>query len=288
MPTSIQSVLYQFALDLSNCSVQALGSAGGFSGAQFWRIGTREGDLALRCWPREHPPIEQLRYIHDVLQHAKRRGIDFVPVPLSIPSGETFVRHNGYLWELAPWLPGQANYLEKPNDDKLRAAMSALAKFHNGLAEYPSARVTAVPAVVERLAMLRQLDRNGLEKLSSYVSSKVWPELEQPAGQFLALVPTVVPRLVAQLAKLENLQFAIQPCIRDIWHDHVFFTGNRVTGMIDFGAMRDDFPAVDVARLLGSLVGDDEDNWRIGTEAYGRTRPLSETELSSIRVLDAT
>jgi hypothetical protein len=38
----------------------------------------------------------------------------------------TFLSHEGHLWELAPWLPGAADYEKSPRVEKLRAAMSAL------------------------------------------------------------------------------------------------------------------------------------------------------------------
>jgi len=80
----------------------------------------------------------------------------------------------------------------------------------------------------------------------------------------------------------------VQPCIRDIWHDHVLFTGDEVTAIIDFGAMDIDTPATDVARLLGSLVGDDEAGWRIGVSAYSTIRPLSTVEEHTAKALDTS
>jgi len=79
-----------------------------------------------------------------------------------------------------------------------------------------------------------------------------------------------------------------QVCLRDIWHDHVLFTGERVTGLIDFGALDIDIPAVDIARLLGSMAGDDATAWQTGIAAYSDTRPLSELEIRVAKALDAS
>jgi Ser/Thr protein kinase RdoA (MazF antagonist) len=75
--------------------------------------------------------------------------------------------------------------------------------------------------------------------------------------------------------------------LRDVWHDHVLFSRDEVTGMIDFGAVDFDTPAVDVARLLGSLVGDDAEGWQAGLAAYTAARPLSHDETRAIAALDA-
>jgi hypothetical protein len=49
-----------------------------------------------------------------------------------------------------------------------------------------------------------------------------------------------------------------------------------------------DHPAVDVARLLGSLVADDAAGWSAGLRAYGEVRPLAEDEAELARALDET
>src|SRR5262249_34516445 len=80
----------------------------------------------------------------------------------------------------------------------------------------------------------------------------------------------------------------VQPCLCDVWHDHVLFTGNAVTGIIDYGSMKEDHVAVDLARLLGSLVEDDEAGWKVGLAAYQRVRALTSEEINLARWLDHT
>jgi homoserine kinase type II len=79
-----------------------------------------------------------------------------------------------------------------------------------------------------------------------------------------------------------------QPVIRDIWHDHVLFLDNAVTGIIDFGAMAVDTVAVDIARLLGSLADGNEQHWREGLRAYRELRPVSLTQQELLVTLDRT
>ena len=54
----------------------------------------------------------------------------------------------------------------------------------------------------------------------------------------------------------------------DVWHDHVLFTGDRVTGIIDYGSMKLDHPAIDLARWLGDTIGEDRERLERGLRAY--------------------
>ena len=288
----IQAIVREYPANLQPARVEPLGAAGGMSGAQFWRIASASGPLVLRCWPSEHPTAERLRFIHDVLFHAAERGISFLAVPILSASGESFVFADGHLWELSPWMPGDANYERSPSMQKLGAAMRALAKFHVAVRDFRTAATAQVtgspPAIARRLTRLRDLSLGGTSKLSEAINHEVWPELEPLARRFLAMMPTLLPRAIARLERFSNTRLPTQPCIRDIWHDHVLFTGEEVTGIIDFGAMDIDTPATDVARLLGSLVGDDEADWRAGVSAYSESRPLSTGEQQAAKALDTS
>jgi Ser/Thr protein kinase RdoA (MazF antagonist) len=88
------------------------------------------------------------------------------------------------------------------------------------------------------------------------------------------------------LEATRTVEVPLQPCIRDVWHDHILFTGDRVTGLVDFDAMGSGSVAGDVARLLGSLAGDNASLWSIGLEAYGSLRPLSDVEQTLLTALD--
>lgn len=66
----------------------------------------------------------------------------------------------------------------------------------------------------------------------------------------------------------------------------MLFVGDDVSGLIDFGAMQPDSVAADIARLLGSLAGDDRQAWTTGLAAYESVRPLSEPERTLIPIFD--
>ena len=75
-----------------------------------------------------------------------------------------------------------------------------------------------------------------------------------------------------------RMQVTAQPCIRDIWHDHVLYVGAEVSGFVDFGALRMDHVAADISRLVGSLVGDDPHRRAAALAAYAATSPLTDAD----------
>jgi homoserine kinase type II len=266
-----------------------LGAAGGFSGAEFWRLSAPRGQLCLRRWPREHPTPEGLVRIHAVLAQVSDRGFRLIARPLPTRAGHTFVEHGGHLWELTPWLPGRADYHARPSAARLDAAMQALATFHVAAATVPGGESRAPsPSISRRLARLRGITGRGLNDLRGSTARNAgrWPDLAARADALFGFVAEVARSVEQKLADSASIVVPLQPCIRDIWHDHVLFEGDAVAGLIDFGALQTDSVATDVARLLGSLVGDDPAGWQAGLAAYGDIRPLTADERRLVAVLD--
>lgn len=288
-------VLESYSADYRPGQVELVGGAGGFSGARLWRLETAHGRLCLRRWPREHPTRERLEFIHQVLWHVDRAGFHRIPVPLKTRAGGGCVEQAGHLWELTPWLPGQADYRLAPSPARLRAALVALAEFHLAAGTFPlrktdsqSVRLEPAPSpgILERIDRLRGWSAEKLRGVSHALERHPWPELAQRAARVLELFPLAAPGVRAALEQAGRLRVPLQPCIRDIWHDHVLFIGDPVSGLIDFGAMRPDSVSADVARLLGSLAGDDVQAWQQGLAAYAGVRTLSASELLMVTAFD--
>lgn len=278
-----QHVLSHYPLGIR--PLEPLGGAGGFSGAEFWRVHGLDGDWCLRCWPLGHPSPERLKFIHAVLGSVARRGLEVVAVPEPTRQGETFIVSAGHHWELARWMPGSPARRNSLNREQLGAAMRCLGTFHL-LAADCQQTIGAAPGIVERVDRITELERGVLQKIQEACRQPVWPELASRVDPILRSFQLHAPRLKQQLVAAGKLHVPVQPCIRDIWSDHVLFTGNDVSGLIDFGAMRMDHVAADVARLVGSLVGDDEELRRVALSTYAHTRVLSEQELLLVNIYD--
>lgn len=282
----IRPVLAAYGPALAPFVAECLEGAGGFSGARLWRLSTPQGDLCLRRWPPEHPTPEQLTWIHSVLRAAAANGFQRLPVPLVTTNQSTWVRWENALWELAPWLSGRADYSSHPSPARLAAALQTLAEFHLSVADFGSPISGASPGIERRVQQLDRLLQEDFARIAAAVSEAPHQELQDPALQLLELFPRLAERSRRALQGAAGQHVALQPCLRDIWHDHVLFEVERVTGIVDFGAMRIDSVAGDIARLLGSLVGDDARGWQSGLLAYEQIRPLSASELSLIPVFD--
>lgn len=266
----------------------------GFSGAAVWRVETLAGPLALRRWPDNGPPADRLRGLHALLHHLHNRGLTFVAVPLRNRTGSTITRHRNTWWQLEPWLPGVADFALNPSRLRLTAAMQALARWHNAariFAPEPPAKswfggpeCGPAPAIVERTARLRDmLLRIGQMTPPTHLPTGDWRDAFR---RLLAGCHSRGPQLLPLLEPVRTTSVPLQICLRDVWLDHVLFTGDTVTGLIDPSASRCDSVATDLARLLGSLIGDDAPAWDLALAAYENERPLSAVERQLIPLLD--
>jgi Ser/Thr protein kinase RdoA (MazF antagonist) len=74
----------------------------------------------------------------------------------------------------------------------------------------------------------------------------------------------------------------LQPTPRDARAEHFLFEGDRLTGLVDFGAMGVDSTASDLARLLADWVGNDRAAFTNALDAYAAIRPLDGLEIERI------
>lgn len=272
--------------------------SGGFSGAELWRIPATAGDFVLRRWPDGQLNAGRLMFIHGMLRHAARRGAPPVPVPVRSRAGATFVDYAGALWQLDPWLPGAAEVRRPPPVDRLTAACRALAGFHAAVVDFPAPerREGSSPAVMQRMQLWLEARHRGIEELQQALevelnADSAVAQLRRRGQEFLQLFASARSRLEAAFGATIDSVVPLQPVIRDVTADHVLFTGDEVSGLIDFGSSAVDTPAVDLARLIGSFVGDDaalRDAALAAYETSGHGRSLTTCERQLVVWLDTT
>jgi Ser/Thr protein kinase RdoA (MazF antagonist) len=263
----------------------SLGSGGGFSGSRVWHGTTLEGkSFALKA----HPPGADRRIlegrVHPWQDDLTRAGMTFIPQVIRTRSGATLSEAGGRLWEINTWMPGRADFHDDPNNARLQAAMVVLAQIHQIWAKRPEAAMTqgGCPAFDRRLGALTEWEK---------LTATGWkPKFDNPGDpvQLPALdlwnkLPRLLPVIKETIAQWRKVPLAIHPCLCDVWHDHLLYQHDVLTGLIDFTAAKVDHPAVDLARCLGSLLPQGE-RWDVALTAYESVRHLPDKEL--VRVLD--
>lgn len=279
------------------CSLKVVPFEGsrGFSGAEVLKLNGGPGQFCLRRWPTERPSDVRIRGLHRLLKIIADRGVSPVAVPIAAENGSTLVKSHGELWQLEPWMPGSADYWQHPSDTRLQSAMAALAAWHRAAAKFePKAdearwfanRGDATsPAVLERLQIIKRW-QSGMWRESQQTLADAASFFREMGEQILRLFGLVAPKVIQHLRAAASVGVRLQPCLRDVWHDHVLFTGDEVTGLIDPTACRSDTVATDLARLIGSFVGDDQRARQCALEEYQRHRTLTLHELGLVEVLD--
>src|SRR5262245_60527200 len=249
-----RSVLSFYALDQRAVrQIEPLENAGGWSGSRLWRVTVGSGAfhsapivaplsaprplvgtgipapllgerlLCLRRWPKEHPPKLDLAVNHGLLRRIAA-SLPIVAYPLTTPGGQTYIEHDGHLWELTDWRPGKADYHVNPNRTRLRAAMHSLARFHELSALQSQSSNTSIPrAFFDRWRLGREMVGGGLATIERALASPLGDEIDLRAGRLLDLARKGLqtlsqnqsPVALEATAKLANFHV-----IRDVHHDH--------------------------------------------------------------------
>jgi Ser/Thr protein kinase RdoA (MazF antagonist) len=243
----------------------------GLSESIIWKCTTPNGLACLRAWATNHPNLERLAQIHQAMKELSDAGLSMTPKLFGTSRGQSFAADGGRFWELTTWLPGQADYLTKPSDAKLLASLSTLAAIHDVWAR--SARKASSPTLHDRRTRLADClgKLAEIETRFPYIASS---NFEQGlCSETCAALRQHGPRLAAELAQLDE-GATVHCVLRDIWSDHVLFTDETVTGVIDFGALRIDEPTTDLVRLLSSLEPLNASKQELGLAAYESLRKM--------------
>jgi Ser/Thr protein kinase RdoA (MazF antagonist) len=283
-PTDVEVVLRTFLPPSGWRAFAPLGNHGGFSGASLWKVETADGQWCLRAWPAG-VDANRVAGIHVYMAQARGRGLIFVPRVCAAPNGRTAVDHGGRAWDLCQWMPGTADFAVFPGLTRLQRACEALAHIHQAWAgERTSGPCPAVERRWQHWRRWHDAVQSGW-RLTPHNART--PALAELVHQAAFTVPRWAEQVPAMLADAPG-RAVIQPCLRDVWHDHLLFTGGDLTGLIDYGSVGPDHVAVDLARMLGSLVSNDTAQFDAGLRAYRAVCPLADGEEQLVRLLDRT
>jgi len=269
----------------------------GFSGAIVERLEIAGQHFALRGWPQDALPAARIIGLHHLQRFLYDRGINQVSVPVMTAEGQSMIQHENRFWQLEPWMPGEANFLEQPSDAKLKSVMQLLARLHLAAGQHVSSSDAAQwfsishsassPTIIERLLLVEQWSDTNPQTIRRLIDHKKIPEtVKESLRQILTQFLPKVRMIQSELREMLTCESTLQPSLRDLWSDHVLFTDDRVTGLIDFGACRSENPMIDLSRLLGSYFIRDSDSYRKAINWYDEIRPVSSAERKLFPVFD--
>ncbi len=249
---------------------------GGFSGADVWRGEGANGTpaFALKRWPSQ-TTIARLAQIHAWIKQVVH--LPFVPIVLHTVDGDTVVQDEDRVWDVTKWLPGVPHMLA--GQAEVEYVCQAVAELHAVWSQLPQR--SQCPGVMRRLEVLTQWISN-----PDLTIADLQPSLKGLISRAMAIVERVAPFVLQALRPWETVPILLHPCIRDLRGEHVLYVGEHVTGIVDFGAMDVDSPAIDLARLLGDLAGENEELIAAGLNKYRQFRSGFDVGDGFIRLLD--
>lgn len=300
----------------------------GFSATKIWQIRqvipvlgqvgpATECDSALWClrsWPIDEPGADTLGWIHQqVISAAAHCPFILAPVPLKGGS-KAFVEYENRLWQVERWATGRNDFHDAPSPTRVTEGMQALAQLHLGwiatpqesssillgqwnAAGKPYATLGPSPGLQNRWIQLNQLLES---KRTIFLQTRRFlSTTEGPLPGSHLMWNTVVDRVEqywsdhfqrgrSLLDKRNSLILPLGPVLADVWSDHLFFVGDRLSAIIDYGAMRIDSAAADLSRCLSSLCGTDAQARQDAIQQYEAKRPLTESEHVAIQIFDHT
>jgi len=262
----------------------------GFSGTSLWKVTAAAGVFVLRRHPADSVSPEQLRFVHAVTTHVGQGGFRGLALALRGNFGECFVIREGLLWQVHPWLSGESLGEKRPTAQQVTLAMQTLADWHVAASNFPRQAewpTLTIPAATTRREQRLNEIQSQIGRWGNAIDDHLGTTAREAAATVLALFPLVAQQLHEPWLNASRIKAPIQPCIRDIWRDHVLFAADgAVSGLIDLFGLGWDSVATDVARLLGSLAVDDPELWKVGVDAYHARRTLSDDERRLAEVYD--
>ena len=278
----IRTVLEQYPASINpSTEAEALGNAGGLSGASLWKFSAGARTLVARAWPNDGAPRHVLEQIHAWLIECRR--LSFIPTPLPTRDGRTLVEVGGRLWEVAPWMDGIPD-LNQPALPRVRAAFRGLAAFHQILTRHRTAEPS--PGVRARLDEVDAGMRGGFARLREVIERAPDDAKRRLALRWIDAATRAATGVRSVLVDAVKLTVMSQPCLRDARPEHFLFQGDSLTGLIDFGAMGRDSVAADLARLISEWLADDRELRDQAFAAYASVRPVDVHETALVAVFE--
>lgn len=252
-----------------------------------YRIETLAACYSMKRWPVT-AERERLLEIHRFQSYLADTRKSLTPGLVKWSNGETLLEADDAYWEIADWKSGAPiENLGDVNDEQIRQCAEALASIHSRSESYHT-QVGVSPGIQQRVdGMIAAIQpctdkrRRFLESISAYDKYVAANVLKDISIRSMRVIPSLLDS-VQRLSKKSVKCFWI---LRDVWRQHILFQGNRISGMIDFGAARMDWPGLDLVRAFGTLMFESDPRWTMAIMHYLNQRGDDSLELADIRMI---
>lgn len=259
----------------------------GLSEAKVYRIESLSSRYAMKRWPAS-THRERLSEIHAFQEHLAGCDVPLVPGIVKWSNGDTLLEAEGVWWEISEWKPGAPlDRLGEINEDQLLQCAEALAMFHRR-SESREAATLCAPGLQQRADGMRSAMRMEGEPRRRFLASISMRNgasdarlLEDLHARAMDVIPGTV-ELLQSLSQARNRCFWI---LRDVWREHILFQDNRLSGVIDFGAARIDWPGLDLVRAFGTLMLESDPRWPAAVDRYLKRRPDASITLARLQAV---
>jgi hypothetical protein len=272
----IRLALVLDAFDLPLLEAHVVGD--GFSGARVWRVRTaREQWVAVRCSELvDAEELERCAAICRWMGFAREHGCDWAPQLRKVKFSQRSAAAGDYLllqpdgiWKVESWMPGLP-VPAAPSPTQLQNSFAMLQQLHHAARSWVVAEsraldvlgngglrlaVSTSPGLQRRLQIVQLLQFGELARLLDSAAKDPDSDFRRLAEQLGRVLEQRLNNLAAQLQDLAPRSLTLQPVLRDLWYPHVLFSGDKVTGVIDWNGASTDHPAFDYSRLLASWYG---------------------------------
>ena len=258
-----------------------------------FEVETEPARFALKQHPME-------RHEHVLRQHAFQSMLDSLPecpVPTlhTWPNGTTWLEDSNRGWELSSWIVGAPMPIgDEIQQDAWDQVIDAIAAMHRRAMvwrapgepkEHLRNGVPTLPVGLlerrERIAYWQQQGGPAIRERVDLLASQC-PELKNELQLVGTRITHWFPRLSESLAPICQRHHPAWWIVRDCWREHWLFEQSRLSGLIDFGAARKDWPGFDLVRCFGTMLKEGDTKWQSGFERYRRAVPEVPFELQDL------
>jgi Phosphotransferase enzyme family len=269
-------------------TIQAVHGAG-YSVAHVWQLVPCATDLenlgfAIRSWGcsnRDRKSVQQILFF----QKAAHLGLlkstvsessisllgdgrysSIVPDVLAWPDQSWCIEYASSIWTIETWRPGvPIDRASTVSDSLLDQALGIVGQLH-AIGRKLGIQRTIAPGIVERSQHLTDWMAIGfdawfhrLQERSEAIESIIEPNrchdiLRRTLDQLHRHAPSIRSGFQRMLSSPVDCHWVL----RDLWRENILVDGSKISGLIDFGASRIDWPVLEIVRWLGSWLEPDD------------------------------